>query len=191
MAARASPEIDRESPGRRLFTALFPSSGASAAIAAARLRWPDLPRKLHPLPERMHVTLQFFNRVAPAQQQAWLDALARLRFEPFDLALVRAEVWRAPRGAIVVLRPAENAALDALHAATDELARAAGLAPERRGWEPHLTALRHADRLVLEPLAQPITWRVRAVDLIWSDLQARPPCYHRLGRFEATDCSRT
>ncbi|TAN08908.1 MAG: hypothetical protein EPN34_15260 [Burkholderiaceae bacterium] len=167
---------------RRLFTALFPIAAASALIDAERRTWGALPRTLRPVRERMHVTLQFFNQVDAREEKAWLAALAGLRFAPFDLVLDRAEIWRAPRGSIVVLRPAGNAALDGLHAATDELARCAGLASEQRRWKPHLTALRHAEKVALAPLAKPIAWRVRRVELIWSDLQARPPRYHVLGR---------
>lgn len=172
---------------RRLFTALFPAPVAGAAIDAERRKWGRLPRTLRPVRERMHVTLQFFDQVDAEHERAWLEALTRLRFRPFDLALERAEIWRAPRGSIAVLRPAANAALDGLHAATDGLARRAGLMPERRRFKPHLTALRHAEKVALAPLERSIVWRVEHVDLIWSDLQAQPPCYHVLGRFGAQD----
>ena len=172
---------------RRLFTALFPNAAASAAIDAERRRWRDLPRTLRPVPERMHVTLQFFDQVDAERERAWQGALAGLRFAPFDVVLDRAEIWRAPRGSIAVLRPAANAALDGLHAITDELARRAGLVPERRRFKPHLTALRHAEKTTLTPLERPIVWRAERVDLIWSDLQAQPPRYRVLGRFGAAD----
>lgn len=122
---------------RRLFTALFADAPARAAIDAARQGWSGLLARLRPLPERMHVTLQFFNAVDAGRERAWRAALAELRFAPFDLALTRAELWHAPRGTIAVLRPA------------------------------------------------PIGWRVQAVDLVWSDLQAQPPRYHRLATFAA------
>jgi hypothetical protein len=48
---------------RRLFTALFADAPARAAIDAARQGWSGLPARLRPLPERMHVTLQFFSAV--------------------------------------------------------------------------------------------------------------------------------
>ena len=172
---------------RRLFTALFPDAGALAAIDAARQAWGGLPRLLRPVPERMHVTLQFFNAVDAEREQAWRAALAGLRFAPFDISLTRPELWHAPRGTIAVLRAAPCPALDALHAATNDLARAAGLAPEARPYKPHLTALRQAERVTLAALAAPIVWRVQRVHLIWSDLQAQPPCYHVLGRFGAPE----
>ena len=170
---------------RRLFTALFADAPARAAIDAARQGWSGLPARLRPLPERMHVTLQFFNAVDTGRERAWRAALAGLRFAPFDIALTHAELWHAPRGTIAVLRPAPCPALDALHAATDALARAAGLAPEARPYKPHLTALRHAERVQGARLPAPIGWRVQAVDLVWSDLQAQPPRYHRLATFAA------
>ena len=170
---------------RRLFTALFPDAGALAAIDAARQGWGSLPRRPRPVPERMHVTLQFFNAVDAEREQAWRAALAGLRFDPFDIALTRPELWHAPRGTIAVLRAAPCPALDTLHTATGDLARAAGLAPEVRPYKPHLTALRQAERVALTRLAAPITWRVGAVRLIWSDLQAQPPCYRVLGTYPA------
>ena len=172
-------------PTRRLFTALFADAPARAAIDAARQGWGGLPRRLRPVPERMHVTLQFFNAVDAEREQAWRAALAGLRFAPFDIALTRPELWHAPRGTIAVLRAAPCPALDDLHAATDALARTAGLTPEARPYKPHLTALRQAERVALTRLAAPIRWRVSAVSLIWSDLQTQPPRYHVLGRFGA------
>lgn len=170
---------------RRLFTALFPDAAACAAIDAARQSWGGLPRRLRPVPERMHLTLQFFNSVTAEQESAWRAALGALRFDPFDVELSRAELWHAPRGTIAVLRAAPNEALAQLHATTDALARRAGLAPEARAWKPHLTALRQAERVTLARLPGPIVWRAETVELIWSDLQATPPRYHRLGRFGA------
>ena len=174
---------------QRLFTALFPPPAACAAIDAERRRWAGLPKRLRPAPERMHVTLQFFDAVDAERERAWRAALAGLRFDPFDIALTRPELWHAPRGTIAVLRAAPCPALDALHAATDALARAAGLAPDARPYKPHLTALRQAERVTLAALAAPIVWRVQAVELIWSDLLARPPRYHRLGLFAAAERS--
>ncbi|MBN9405651.1 MAG: RNA 2',3'-cyclic phosphodiesterase [Burkholderiales bacterium] len=166
---------------RRLFTALFPDAAARAAIDAARQAWGGLPRRLRPAPERMHVTLQFFDAVDAEHERAWRAALAGLRFDAFDITLARAELWHAPRGTIAVLRAAPCPALDALHAATDALARAAGLAPDARPYKPHLTALRQAERVQGARLAAPITWRVGAVSLVWSELQAQPPRYRVLG----------
>lgn len=168
---------------RRLFTALFPDAAACAAIDAVRQGWGGLPRRLRPAPERMHLTLQFFDAVTTEQESAWRMALSTLRFAPFDVELVRAELWHAPRGTIAVLRAAPSEALAQLHAASDALARSAGLMPEARAWKPHLTALRQADRVALARLPAPIVWRAETVELVWSDLQAAPPRHHRLGRF--------
>ncbi len=168
---------------RRLFTALVPDAAARAAIALVRQQWGGLPERLKPAPERMHVTLQFFNAVEAAREAAWLEALAALRFAPFEVQLTRAELWHAPHGTIAVLRAAPSEALTALHAATDEIARTAGLAPEARPFKPHLTALRRAEGVRLARLAAPVRWRVDALELLWSDLAAHPPTYHLLGRF--------
>lgn len=170
---------------RHLFTALFPDAAACAAIDAERRRWANLPRRLRPVPERMHITLQFFNQVDAAHERDWLAALQGLRLAPFEIALTQAESWHAPSGVIAVLLPEPGDALVALHRATDQLARQAGLPAASSGFRPHLTTLRHAEHTTLAPLGEPIRWIVRTVELIWSDLQAQPPRYHRLGSFPA------
>lgn len=95
---------------RRLFTALFPDADALAAIDAARRGWGGLPRRLRPVPERMHVTLQFFNAVDAEREQAWRAALAGLRFDPFDIALTRpgAGTRRAAPSPCCAPRPAPH-----------------------------------------------------------------------------------
>lgn len=168
---------------RRLFTALFPPPEACAAIDAERQRWPGLPRRLHPVLGRMHLTLQFFNAVDAPHERDWLAALQTLRFATFEITLTQAELWRAPSGMIAVLVPEHTPELAALHRATAQLARQAGLPAASNGFKPHLTTLRHAERTTLAPLTEPIRWTVRQVDLIWSDLKAQPPQYHRLGQF--------
>ena len=170
---------------RRLFSALFPDAVACAAIDAERRRWAGLPRRLHPVPERMHLTLQFFNQVDAPHERDWLAALQTLRFAPFEIVLTQAELWRAPSGVIAVLTLAPSEALAALHHATAQLARQAGLPAAASGFRPHLTTLRHTERTPLAPLSQPVRWAVRDVVLVWSDLKAQPPRYHRLGRFPA------
>ena len=181
----AMTDLPTPAAPRRLFTALFPPPLACAAIDAERQRWPGLPRRLHPVPERMHLTLQFFNQVDAPHERDWLAALQALRFDPFEIALTQAELWCAPSGVIAVLVPEPSAELDALHRATAHLARQAGLPAATSGFRPHLTTLRRAERTTLMPLNQPIRWRVQQVDLIWSDLQSQPPRYHRLARFGA------
>lgn len=182
-SSKIGPMPDTATAPRRLFTALFPDAPGCAAIDAARRGWGGLPRRLRPVPERMHVTLQFFGAVDAAQEAAWRAALAGLRFAPFDLALTRAELWHAPRGTIAVLRAEPSPALVELHAATDALARAAALAPDGRPYKPHLTALRQAGQVALARLPAPIVWRVRALRLVWSDLAAAPPRYRVLGEY--------
>ena len=170
---------------RRLFTALFPDAGACAAIDTERQRWPGQPRRLHPVPERMHITFQFFNQVDAPHERSWLAALQDLRFEPLEIVLTRAELWRAPSGIIAVLTPELTPELAALHLATANLTRRAGLPAATQGWKPHLTTLRRAEKLELQPLTQAIRWQAAHIDLIWSELKSQPPRYHRLGQFGA------
>ena len=87
-----------------------------------------------------------------------------------------------PCGTLAVLRGIQPA-LTAPRQRTAELAAQAGLPPERRPQLPRLTALRQAEQVQTRPLAALIRWQVDQVALIWSDLQAQPPFYHRLGMF--------
>ena len=176
-------ELTTPAAPRRLFNALFPPPEACAAIDAARQRWPGLPRRLHPVPERMYLTLQFFSQVDAPHERDWLAALQAVRFEPFEITLTQAELWQAPSGVIAVLVPEPNRELVALHHATSQLARQAGLPAATSGFRPHLTTLRRAEHTTLAPLSQAIRWRVSQVELIWSDLKAQPPRYHRLGEY--------
>lgn len=170
---------------RRLFTALFPDANACAAIDAERQRWPGQPRRLHPVPERMHITFQFFNQVDAPHERGWLAALQDLRFDPFEVVLVQAELWRAPSGIIAVMTPEMTPELAALHLAAAKLARQAGLPAATQGWKPHLTTLRRAEELSLQPLTKAIRWKASHIELIWSDLKSQPRRYHTLGRFGA------
>lgn len=183
----AMTDLPTPTEPRRLFTALFPPEDAAKTIDAERQHWPGLPRRIYPVPERMHITLQFFNRVDAPHERDWLDAFSALRFEPFEISLTRADIWQVPSGTIAVLLPERTPELDALHYATSRLARQVGLPAATQGWRPHLTTLRHAQDTVPEPLAQPIRWTVRQVDLIWSDLKSRPPRYHPLGQFPVSN----
>ena len=180
-------ELPTPAAPRRLFTALFPPPEASAAIDAERQRWPGLPRRLHPVPERMHITLQFFNAVDAAHERDWRVALQGLRFAPFEIVLTQVELWRVQSGVIAVLLPEPSAALTDLHHATAQLARQAGLPAATSGFKPHLTTLRRAEHSTPLPLRQPIAWTVREVVLIWSELRIQPPRYHRLGCFPMLD----
>ena len=179
----AMTELHLPTPPRRLFTALFPPPDACAAIDAESQRWSGLPRNLHPVQERMHITLQCFNQVDAPHERAWRAALGALCFQPFEIALTHVDLWHTPSDTIAVLLPEPSQSLAALHQATAQLARQACLPASTTDWRPHLTTLRGAQKATPQPLTQPITWTVRHLDLIWLELKARPPRYHRLARF--------
>lgn len=171
--------------GRRLFTALFPDAALRAALDAARQPWRGATRPLRPRPERLHLTLQFCAHASAAQEVAWRQALARLRFAPFTLTLERVECWRLPRERVWVLRPAPSVELTALHQRSAALAHVAGLMLPERTWKPHLTLLRHAPAGSAPEALALLHWTVREVVLVCSDLRAQPARYDVLGRFGA------
>lgn len=170
----------------RLFTAVMPSAAERQAMEALRRQWPGLPARLRPVPGRLHMTLQFVARWPAARLVDWQAALAPLRFAPFEVRWTRSQVWGQGAQRLLVLRPDANEALQALHAATEALAREAGLPWQARRWRPHVTVWRGvpaAHRPPIGLLAQPLCWRVDAVSLVCSDLEAQPPRYRILGRY--------
>ena len=129
----------------RLFAALEipPEIGADLSrrqrgIEGARWRPADL----------LHLTLRFFGSI-PEDVAADLDAeLATVASSPFELALEGAGAFGdGAHGRAVWAGVAENERLRALAARCETAARRAGLKPEGRRYQPHVTLayLRGAD----------------------------------------------
>lgn len=154
-------------------------------MAALRRGWALPQQRLRPQVERLHLTLQFVADWPAARLAVWQQALAGLRFEPFDIVLARSERWRTPGGELLVLLPRACPALVALHAATEALARQAGVPAEPRAWRPHVTTLRGV-ALPPGPLpVHPIRWHVDSVVLVCSEPERQPPRYRVLSRYPA------
>jgi 2'-5' RNA ligase len=153
------PELS--SPKRlRLFVALWPEPGIQAGLAAWQQAWQWPPRAALVKTERLHATLHFLGDVDAGRLPALLVGL-RVRFEPFELALGRAEVWP---GGIAVVRPLEvPAALLQLHADLAQALRRLDIPVEARPFRAHITLARRA--VGAKPPAQ-------ALDLPWRAGQA-------------------
>lgn len=99
-------------------------------------------------PPQMHLTLHFLGDMPLSEAEDGArtvlhDALARVRHEPFTIALRGTGVF-PPRGRPTVLWAgvAETAPLITLHAALGAALQACGLPVERRPYLPHVTLAR-------------------------------------------------
>lgn len=163
----------------RAFLAIDLSDEARAAAAelvrrlrgragSERVRWVR--------PENLHVTLRFLGDVDPARTR---EIAARVRGEvagiaPFELRLGALHAFPSERRARVVALAVEpEAELAALAAAVERGAVAAGLPPEARAWNGHLTLGRIPDGRFPEAgglAAAPAVTAVREVILFRSQL---------------------
>ena len=93
-------------------------------------------------PADYHVTLCFMGDVDDATALEIEERLSRIRQAPFSLRLAGLDWFggRKPHSIVALVEPGED--LIRLHAAHAQACRAAGLAPERRRFVPHVTIAR-------------------------------------------------
>lgn len=157
----------------RLFIGLWPDDTVRDALCAQRREWTWPGRQAPVAREKLHMTLHFLGSV-PRERLPVLVRGLDVPFEPFELMLDHAELWR---GGIAVARPLAvparllrlherlRAALDALQQRTarDELV-------------PHVTLARKARRAVPPTVVEPIRWPVDGFALI----ESQPPGPYRV-----------
>ncbi|MEJ7929455.1 RNA 2',3'-cyclic phosphodiesterase [Ramlibacter sp. AN1015] len=171
MEPASPPEAER-----RLFVGLMAPPTVREAVLAWRGQWQWPHRSALSAPAHLHLTLFFLGQTPESRIDALVQALSAVPFEPFTIHLGRPEHW--PRG-LVVLRPAPQPKLDALHAAVVLALRSAGFdAPEALAWKPHLTLARKA--VAARPPAQglQVDWPVGRFALVWSRLPPSVPRAH-------------
>lgn len=154
-------------PTRRLFFALWPDPVLKAAIAGAA-RTPARPhggRRVRD--ESLHLTLLFLGEVAADAEARLAAAAATVRTPAFDLVLDR--VGSFFRSRALWIGPGEvPAALPALRAALEAVARQAGVSFDPKPLVPHVTCYRDV-RVALEPApVAPLRWPVRGFALVHS-----------------------
>lgn len=123
----------------RLFVAIRPPEKIRDLLVDAMdegpgLRWvPD---------ENLHLTLRFVGEVERPLANDLADALAMLRFEPFELRLSGIGKFEQKNGGALWagLDPRER--LAALAAKIERACQSVGLEPERRTFHPHITLAR-------------------------------------------------
>ena len=93
-------------------------------------------------PEYYHLTLRFAGDVDGATARDFMHALGRIEVPPFDLRLNGLDSFggKKPRTLFAGLAASEH--LQVLQHATERAAREAGLPPEGRNFNPHVTLAR-------------------------------------------------
>ncbi len=123
----------------RLFAAIVPPPEIRAALDHIRrptpgARWID--------PGDLHLTLRFAGDIGNGPAREFAAELAAIQINAFSLRLVGLGAFGGdePRSIWAGVAPSEP--LDMLARATERAARNAGLAPETRGFKPHVTLAR-------------------------------------------------
>ena len=143
---------------------------AQCAIAAPEFRWS--------VTENLHLTVRFVGSVDRAVVEGVADHLDGAAGPPIQLALGEAGTFKRSRLARVVWLGLSSGGEDltALAAGVESECRAAGLAPEARAFQPHLTLARARSRdgarpPDLPPIPPLAPWRADELILYWSHLK--------------------
>lgn len=122
----------------RLFAALDIPDGAAARLLAMHEPIPGA--KWRPR-ENLHLTLHFFDDVGEEVQETLDEALAEvaLRNGPFALALTSVGAFGGADPHALIIKAADNAALERLAEACKNVARRLRLQSEARKYTPHVT----------------------------------------------------
>lgn len=143
-------------------------------------------------PGNLHLTLRFLGNLSVARLEAVATCLRGIRVQPFEVGLGGAGTFgRATAVRVVWLHVAIGVPeLSALAAGVESACRAAGVEPEERAFNPHLTLARARDRrgdgLPYLPVAQGLPpWTVAGFTLFRSHTGAGGAVYSVLEEFAA------
>lgn len=148
----------------RLFFALQPPSPQAMELLA---RTAAMAAQLHAQPvaaDNLHATLCFVGAVAPERLDALKEAAATVRGRPVDLRFDALDYWAEPRVLCATAGDRCQAANDLSRGISAALV-AAGFAPDRKPFRPHLTLARKgrtADAMKVDwpcPFASPFDVR--------------------------------
>lgn len=166
----------------RLFIALWPSAAATRRLATltdelhAACGGRKIPRA------NQHVTLAFLGNLAPKRVTEVERVLQRVAGSSFELRLDVLEYHK--RGGLWWARATQvDPALERLVQDLREVLNACGLRVEHRRFVPHITLVRDARHGAHGHTALPVTWRVRELTLVRSQLDrygARYEVLHRV-----------
>lgn len=127
----------------RLFTAIELPDDIARELT--RLHLP-LPGARWVKPDGYHITLRFVGDIDNSRAREFADNLARIEPDGFELRLSGLGTFGGDDPHAVWAGVDQSAELDILARAHEKAARAAGLAPDTRGFKPHVTLarLRHS-----------------------------------------------
>lgn len=123
----------------RLFTGLELPPEVRAALAKVRL---PLPGARWIEPENYHLTLRFFGDIDNRTARELDDFLGQIEMDGFSIRITGLGAFGGnnPRAIWAAIAPSPE--LQALAQANERAARAVGLPPERRNFQPHITLAR-------------------------------------------------
>jgi 2'-5' RNA ligase len=93
-------------------------------------------------PEDMHITLRFVGDIEARVADELADLLAEVRVAPFSLAIAGTGAYGGRDPRVLWAGAQAGPELDALYRANERAARAAGLDPDPRDFQPHVTLAR-------------------------------------------------
>jgi 2'-5' RNA ligase len=154
----------------RVFTAIWPDEGVRRALVEAQRAF-ELPATARPVrPERLHITLNFLDRLPPEKVKALLAV--KLAIPPFTLELTRAALLNRE---IAILEPERPpAALIELHARLSIALAEMSLPLDLRAFRPHVTLARSARGAKIPRNLPPVAWRVESWVVVQSTLGSTP-----------------
>ncbi len=167
--------------GRRLFFAIWPDAGLTAALAKISEGLPAHGGRAHH-PADLHITLVFLGEIRPEQLPCVEQVADAIQGVPFTLKLDRVGYWPRPR--IPWVGPAETP--EPLQALVQDLQcglQECGFKPERRPYKAHVTLARKARPIPAARLEEPLAWQVREFVLAASHSGPKPPRYEVLKRW--------
>ena len=174
----------------RLFVAIRPPEDICDLLIDAmddspELRWVG--------DEQLHLTLRFIGEVERRTADELAAALAKVRFDLFDLKLAGVGRFDRRNGGALWAGVEPKAPVSALAAKVERLCQEAGLNPERRAFHPHVTLARWKGRS--SRAADALVERVRGLSsdpfevdrfiLFESHLSRHGPHYEIVAEYEA------
>ncbi len=162
----------------RVFFALWPDGEAAGHLEA--LGHALAPKGAKVVPgEKLHMTLAFIGSVDDEGVERLMDAADRVRAEPFEVRLDRLGFW--PQGGVFHAGNRETPSRQRrlLQALNAELL-AAGFAPDKRPYVPHVTLARRVRGLSLPRLETPVSWQAEEFSLVKSHLHPSVASYETL-----------
>lgn len=171
---------------RRLFFALWPDPAQQAALAEATRGVVERSGGQAVPPDNLHITLVFVGSV-PESEIDRIESIATnvakdVGTEPALVALDTLEHWKKPRIVCLTTQQPANAQATRIAEVLGERLTAAGFAPDRKPFRPHVTLARKVSRGSMQTLP-PWRWSFGEFALIESHNGPAGSVYRCRARF--------